>query len=82
MCCQECNGMVFIIMGWSLIPENAIYWSVDISLSVWSAILKILRLETHVVKLLGVKIESELTFNTHIEILCRKASQKLNALSR
>ena len=39
-------------------------------------------IETHVVKLLGVKIESELTFNTHIEILCRKASQKLNALSR
>ena len=39
-------------------------------------------IETHVVTLLGVKIESELTFNTHIEILCRKASQKLNALSR
>ena len=39
-------------------------------------------IETHVVKLLGVKIESELSFNTHIEMLCRKASQKLNALSQ
>ena len=39
-------------------------------------------IETHVAKLLVVKIESELTFNTHREILCRKASQKLNALSR
>ena len=39
-------------------------------------------IETHVVKILGVKIESELTFNTHIEILCRKTSQKLNALSQ
>ena len=37
---------------------------------------------SHVVKLLGIKIESELIFNTHIEILCRKASQKSNALSR
>ena len=39
-------------------------------------------IETHVVKLLGVKIESELNFNTHIEFLCRKASQKLNALTQ
>ena len=38
--------------------------------------------ETHVVKLLGVTIESELTFNKHMEKICKKASQKLNALSR
>ena len=35
-------------------------------------------IETHLVKLLGVQIDSELKFETHIE----KASQKLNALSR
>ena len=39
-------------------------------------------IETHIVKLLGIKIESELTFNKHMETLCKKASQKLNALSR
>ena len=39
-------------------------------------------IETHLVKLLGIKIESELSFNTHLAILCKKASQKLNALSR
>ena len=38
--------------------------------------------ETHVVKLLGIKIESELTFNNYMEEVCKKASQKLNALSR
>ena len=39
-------------------------------------------IETHLVKLLGVKIESELTFNNYMETVCKKASQKLNALSR
>ena len=38
--------------------------------------------ESHLVKLLGIKIESELTFNKQMEITCKKASQKLNALSR
>ena len=38
--------------------------------------------ETHLVKLLGVNIESELTFKNHMGIVCRKASQKLNVLSR
>ena len=33
-------------------------------------------------KLLGIKIDNELSFNEHIEDLCKKASQKLNALSR
>ena len=39
-------------------------------------------IETHLVKLLGVKIESELTFKKHMENICKKASQKLNALAR
>ena len=39
-------------------------------------------IETHLVKLLGANIESELTFKNHMGIVCRKASQKLNALSR
>ena len=38
--------------------------------------------ETHLVKLLGVTIESELTFDNYLAIVCKKASQKLNALSR
>ena len=50
-----------------------------------SMILKIdntIVIETDLVKLLGINIESELTFNKHMEIVCKKASQKLNALSR
>ena len=33
-------------------------------------------------KLLGVNIDNNLTFETHVESLCKKASQKLNALLR
>ena len=33
-------------------------------------------------KLLGVNIDSNLTFETHVESLCKKVSQKLNALLR
>ena len=33
-------------------------------------------------KLLGIQIDSKLTFNSHVSNLCRKASQKLHALSR
>ena len=33
-------------------------------------------------KLLGVNIDSNLTFETHVESLCKKASQKLNELLR
>ena len=33
-------------------------------------------------KLLGVKIDHELNFNEHVSSLCKKASQKLNVLSR
>ena len=39
-------------------------------------------IETHLVKLLGINIESELTFNNYMEAVCKKTSQKLNALSR
>ena len=33
-------------------------------------------------KLLGIKIDSKLLFDGHVKSLCKKASQKLNALSR
>ena len=33
-------------------------------------------------KLLGFKIDSKLSFENHVSPLCKKASQKLNALSR
>ena len=33
-------------------------------------------------KLLGVKVDHDLNFNEHVSSLCKKASQKLNALSR
>ena len=33
-------------------------------------------------KLLGVKIDQELNLNEHVSSLCKKASQKLTALSR
>ena len=33
-------------------------------------------------ELLGIKIDSKLMFDSHVKSLCRKASQKLNALSR
>ena len=39
-------------------------------------------IETHLVKLLGVNIDSKLTFKTHMDIVCKKASQKINALAR
>ena len=33
-------------------------------------------------KLLGIKIDSHLNFKEHIESLCKKVSQRINALSR
>ena len=38
-------------------------------------------IEAHEVKLLGVKIQSDLTFKSHLGKICKTASQKLNALS-
>ena len=34
------------------------------------------------VKLLGILIDSNLTFNDHLKIICKKASKKLTAISR
>ena len=39
-------------------------------------------IEAHEVNLLGVKIQSDLTFKSHLGKICKTASQKLNALSR
>ena len=50
-----------------------------------SMILKIdntMVIETHLVKLLGMRIDSDLTFCKQINFMYKKASQKLNALSR
>ena len=33
-------------------------------------------------KILGVKVDNKLTFKNHVETLCKKASQKISALSR
>ena len=33
-------------------------------------------------KLLGIKIDNKLNFNTHVDEICKKAGRKLNALSR
>ena len=39
-------------------------------------------IESNKVKLLGINIDSGLTFNEHLNSICKKASNKLNALSR
>ena len=33
-------------------------------------------------KLLGIKLDSQLNFNSYIQYTCQKAGQKLNAISR
>ena len=38
--------------------------------------------ESHEVKLLGVVIDRDLKFKSHIKFICKKAGKKLNALSR
>ena len=38
--------------------------------------------EECVAKLLGILIDSDLTFNDHVKMTCKKASQKLSAISR
>ena len=42
----------------------------------------VLVIESENVKLLGIDIDSKLTFSGHIESICKKAGKKLNALSR
>ena len=39
-------------------------------------------IEFNKVKLLGINIDFGLTFNEHLNSICKKASNKLNALSR
>ena len=39
-------------------------------------------IESSKVKLLGINIDSDLSFNDHLNSICKKASNKLNALSR
>ena len=39
-------------------------------------------IESHEAKLLGILIDSDLTFKSHMNSICKKASNKLNALSR
>ena len=38
--------------------------------------------EENSVKLLGLIIDSELTFNSYVQMICKKASQKLTAILR
>ena len=39
-------------------------------------------IESNTVKLLGINIDSDLSFNDHLNSICKKASNKLNVLSR
>ena len=52
--------------------EEAMYASVGDAL-LW---------EEHSVKLLGLFIDSKLTFDIHVQTICKKTSQKLNAILR
>ena len=49
---------------------------------VWTNIAKDLIWESKDVKLLGITIDRDLKFDNHVLKLCRKANQKLSALSR
>ena len=50
----------------------------DVSVTVGNSLIK----ESSEEKLLGVTIDKDLSFKTHLDSLCKKASQKLHALAR
>ena len=50
----------------------------EVSLTIENRITKNSKFE----KLLGIKLDSKLNFNSHIHYICQKAGQKLNAISR
>ena len=50
----------------------------EVSLTIENQIIKNSKFE----KLLGIKLDSKLNFNSHIHDICQKARQKLNAISR
>ena len=50
----------------------------EVSLAIENQIIKNSKFE----KLLGIKLDSKLNFNSHIHDICQKAGQKLNAISR
>ena len=39
-------------------------------------------IESNIVKPSGINIDSKLSFNDHLNTICKKASNRLNALSR
>ena len=52
--------------------------NIDVSIKIGNATIR----NTNSEKLLGITIDSKLTFNEHVKNLCKKASQKLHALAR
>ena len=58
--------------------DNTLYTS-DMKLDI---LMKKLECSGHKVKLLGVWIDSDLSFDDHMNNICRNAARKLNALSR
>ena len=62
-------------------PENCHFLhssNREVSLTIENQIIKNSKFE----KLLGIKLDSKLNFNSHIHDICQKAGQKLNAISK
>ena len=51
-------------------------------MNVWAKVGNEMILESRVEKLLGIHIDNELSFTTHITTICKKANRKLSALRR